>query len=314
MTSLLISQPDLPVHETPPGHPERPERMLAIASALSDPAFKSLRRETAESADLWLEAGVHSDAYLARLQAVRPAAGLAQIDADTWISPGSLNAVAAGLGAGLRALEAVMCGQVDNAFCAIRPPGHHAERDAPMGFCLVNSVAIVARIAQKQYGVERVGIVDFDVHHGNGTQEIFQADSSVFYASSHQIPLYPGTGKADETGVGNILNVPLAEGSGGAEMRAAYEAQVLPALAEFCPDLLLISAGFDAHRRDPLAGLNWIGDDFAWLTGKLLDLADTSCKGRVVSLLEGGYDLEGLAEGVAQHVHMMSHGVAMRTG
>lgn len=313
MTSLLISQPDMPIHQTPPGHPERPDRMLAVAAALSDPVFKSLRRETAESADLLLEAGVHSDAYLAKLQALRPAEGLAQIDADTWISPGSLNAVAAGLGAGLRALEAVMKGEVRNAFCAIRPPGHHAERETPMGFCLVNSVAIVARMAQKQYGLERVAIVDFDVHHGNGTQDIFQADSSVFYASTHQMPLYPGTGSPSETGVGNILNVALSEGTGGLEMREAYESQVLPALTEFNPDLLLISAGFDAHQRDPLAGLNWIGEDFAWVTGKLLDVADQKCGGRVVSLLEGGYDLEGLAESVAQHMHMLSHGEALKT-
>lgn len=313
MTSLLISQPETPVHETPQGHPERPERMLAVQAALGLDVFKSLVRETAESADLLLEAGVHSDAYLAKLQALRPAEGLAQIDADTWISPGSLNTVAAGLGAGLRALDAVITGEVNNAFCAIRPPGHHAERETPMGFCLVNSIAIVARIAQRQHGVERVAIVDFDVHHGNGTQDIFQDDPSVFYASSHQMPLYPGTGAASETGVGNILNVPLDSDTGGDAMRAAYDRLILPAVEAFNPDLLLISAGFDAHHRDPLAGLNWTGEDFAWVTGRLLDVADQKCGGRVVSMLEGGYDLEGLAEGVAQHVHMLSHGVALKT-
>ncbi len=311
MTSLLISQPETPIHETPEGHPERPERLLAVEAVLSEPEFKDLKRETADSVDLWLEAGVHSDAYLARLQALRPAAGLTQIDADTWISPGSLSAVAAGLGAGLRGLEAVMAGEVQNAFCAVRPPGHHAERETPMGFCLVNSIAIVARIAQRQYGVQRVAIVDFDVHHGNGTQDIFQHDGSVFYGSSHQMPLYPGTGAANETGVGNVVNVPLAEDTGGAEMRTAYSDIILPAVEAFAPDILLISAGFDAHHRDPLAGLNWTGDDFAWITGKLMDLADRTCGGRIVSMLEGGYDLEGLAEGVAQHVHMLSHGEAL---
>lgn len=286
--------------------------MLAVAAALELPPLAGLLRETAESADLWLEAGVHSDDYLARLQALRPASGLSQIDADTWISPGSLDAVAAGLGAGLRALEAVIGGEAQNAFCAVRPPGHHAERETPMGFCLVNSIAIIARIAQRQYGLERVAIVDIDVHHGNGTQDIFQNDSSVFYASSHQMPLYPGTGAADEIGVGNILNVPLDGGTDGAEMRAAYETLILPAVADFKPDLLLISAGFDAHARDPLAGLNWNGEDFAWVTGKLMDVADQACGGRIISMLEGGYDLEGLAEGVAQHVHMLSHGEALK--
>jgi len=302
MTCLLISQPDAPVHETPEGHPERPERLLAVEAVLGEPEFDELKRETADSIDLWLDAGVHSDAYLARLQALRPAAGLTQVDADTWISPGSLTAVAAGLGAGLRGLQAVMAGEVQNAFCAIRPPGHHAERETPMGFCLVNSIAIVARIAQRQHGVERVAIVDFDVHHGNGTQDIFQSDGSVFYASSHQMPLYPGTGAASETGVGNIVNVPLSGGSGGADMRAAYSDMILPAVEAFAPDLLLISAGFDAHHRDPLAGLNWTGEDFAWVTGQLMDVADQSCGGRIVSMLEGGYDLDGLAESLAAHL------------
>lgn len=313
MTTLLITQPDEPIHETPQGHPERPERLQAVLKALEHVQFDDLQRETAEAADLLLEAGVHSDDYLAGLQAARPAAGLAQIDGDTWISPGSLNAVAAGLGAGLRALDAVMLGEVDNAFCAIRPPGHHAERETPMGFCLVNSIAIVARMAQKLHGVERVAIVDFDVHHGNGTQDIFQNDPSIFYASSHEMPLFPGTGAANETGVGNICNVPLESGSDGVEMREAYEMVILPRLQKFAPDLLLVSAGFDAHHRDPLANLNWTGEDFAWVTGKLLDFAGHNCGGRVVSMLEGGYDLEGLAEGARQHVSMLSHGVAAKT-
>lgn len=310
MTTLLMTQPESPIHQVPQGHPERPERLEAVLAVLEAEPFKDLKREVAEPVDLWLEAGVHSDAYLAKLQAARPAAGLTQLDADTWISPGSLNAVAAGLGAGLRALEAVMGGEADNAFCAIRPPGHHAERETPMGFCLVNSIAIVARMAQKQYGVSRVAIVDFDVHHGNGTQDIFQGDADVFYASSHQAPLYPGTGAMDETGVGNICNVPLSPASGGAEMREAYEGIILPKLEAFGPELLLISAGFDAHKRDPLANLNWAGEDYAWVTGRLLDVADKACGGRVVSMLEGGYDLEGLAEGVAHHVHIMSHGTS----
>jgi acetoin utilization deacetylase AcuC-like enzyme len=202
----------------------------------------------------------------------------------------------------------VALGEVDNAFCVVRPPGHHAEIERPMGFCLINTIAVVAREAQRKFGAERVAIVDFDVHHGNGTEDIFKADVSVFYGSSHQMPLYPGTGAASMTGVGNICNAPLPSRSGGAEMRAAYEDKILPALEEFRPDFLLISAGFDADFRDPLAQLEWRPEDFAWVTAQLADVAARVCGGRIVSMLEGGYDLEGLRTGAAAHVSaLMGH-------
>jgi acetoin utilization deacetylase AcuC-like enzyme len=302
MTTLLVSQRNFESHVTPHGHPERADRIRAIEEALSSEAFAGLVRRDAPYADLTLAELVHSDTYLARLRAARPAEGIGQIDEDTFISSGSLDAAATALGGALMALEAVVLGEADNAFCAIRPPGHHAEIEQPMGFCLINSVAVVAREAQRKHGAERVAIVDFDVHHGNGTQDIFKDDGSVFYASSHQWPLYPGTGSPGETGVGNIVNATLSAGSDGEEMRAAYEQRILPALEAFAPDLLLISAGFDADYRDPLAQLRWKPDDFAWVTGRLMEIAGRKCGNRIVSLLEGGYDRNGLASGVAAHV------------
>jgi acetoin utilization deacetylase AcuC-like enzyme len=308
MSTLLVSQPNFESHVTPSGHPERAERIRAIEEALARPRFDRLARREAVAADVSLAELVHGPAYLKRLRDARPAEGIGRIDEDTFISSGSLDAVSTGLGGALLALDAVLLGEVDNAFCAIRPPGHHAERDTPMGFCLVNTIAVVAREAQRKYGAERVAIVDFDVHHGNGTQDIFEADGSVFYASSHQMPLYPGTGSPRETGVGNIVNAALAPNSGTEAMRAAYDERILPALRAFSPDLLLISAGFDADYRDPLAQLNWEDDDFAWVTGRLLDVAGEVCDNRVVSLLEGGYDRGGLAAGAAAHVAMLLDG------
>jgi acetoin utilization deacetylase AcuC-like enzyme len=242
---------------------------------------------------------------LQQLARIRPAEGIARIDEDTFISSGSLDAAATALGAGLLALEEVALGSVRNAFCAVRPPGHHAEKHRPMGFCLVNTIAVVAREAQRKFGAERVAIVDFDVHHGNGTEDIFQADETVFYGSTHQMPLYPGTGAPGFTGVGNICNAALAPGSGGKEMREAYEDRIFPALEAFRPDFLLISAGFDADYRDPIGGLNWRPEDFAWVTTRLCELADRLCEGRIVSMLEGGYDRQGLATGVAAHVESL---------
>ena len=308
MTTLLVSQPNFESHVTPTGHPERADRIRAVEEALSRRGFAKLIRKDAVAGDLSLAELVHSADYIARLRAARPAEGIGMVDEDTFISSGSLDATATALGAGLIALDAVLLGEADNAFCAIRPPGHHAEIDRPMGFCLVNTIAIVAREAQRKYGAERVAIVDFDVHHGNGTQDIFAMDASVFYGSSHQMPLYPGTGAARETGDGNIANAPLPPNSGGAEMREAYTTRILPALREFRPDLLLISAGFDADHRDPLAQLNWMPEDFAWVTGKLMDEADQLCAGRMISLLEGGYDRAGLSAGVTNHVAMLLDG------
>ncbi len=312
MTTLLVSQPNFADHQTPQGHPERADRIRAVEDALSRPRFDRLVRRDAPSGDLTLAELVHDDRYLALLRDARPAEGIRQLETDTYIAGGSMDAASTGLGGALAALRAVLLGEADNAFCAIRPPGHHAEISRPMGFCLINTAAIVAREAQRKYGAERIAIIDFDVHHGNGTQDIFKADPSVFYASSHQMPLYPGTGSPKETGVGNICNVPLAPGSGRDAMREAYLGSILPALVDFGPDLILLSAGFDAHQRDPLAQLQWEGGDFSWLTGKLMDVADRACGNRIVSLLEGGYDLKGLAEGVSHHVAMLMDGAVGR--
>ena len=308
MTTLLVSQPNFADHRTPPGHPERADRIRAVDQVLAGEAFGALLRRNAPYGDLMLAELVHDADYLNRLRSARPAEGIGQLDSDTFISDGSLDTIATGLGGALAALDAVLLGEADNGFCAIRPPGHHAEIANPMGFCLINTIAITAREAQRKYGADRVAIVDFDVHHGNGTQDIFKDDPSVFYASSHQMPLYPGTGHPNEKGVGNIVNVALREGSGGAAMREAYTDIILPALEDFAPDLLLISAGFDAHRLDPLAQLEWVDEDYAWLTAQLMDVAERRCANRIVSLLEGGYDLEGLAGGVSRHVTTLLQG------
>ena len=305
MATLLVSERNFESHVTPPGHPERPDRIRAVEEALSRERFDRLVRRDAPSGDLSLATLVHDESYLGILTRARPAEGIGRIDEDTFISSRSLEAVATALGGGLAALEAVALGEARNAFCAVRPPGHHAERHRPMGFCLINTIAIVARETQRKFGAERVAIVDFDVHHGNGTEDIFQADETVFYGSSHQMPLYPGTGNPDFTGVGNICNAALPAGSGTEAMREAYDTRILPALEAFRPDFLLISAGFDADYRDPLAGLNWHPEDFAWLTGRLMEVAGRVCEGRIVSMLEGGYDRQGLATGVAAHVEML---------
>lgn len=308
MTTLLVSQPNFDDHLTPQGHPERADRIRAVNDALSASQFDALLRRDAPYGDLNLLELVHHPDYLAALRDARPAEGMRQLDGDTYISGKSLDVLATGLGGALAALDAVVMGEADNAFCAIRPPGHHAEIEAAMGFCLINTIAITAREAQRKYGADRIAIVDFDVHHGNGTQDIFKDDPSVFYASSHQMPLFPGTGHPRETGMGNIVNVALQAHSDGAAMREAYRDIILPALDNFAPDLLLISAGFDAHRLDPLAQLEWEDEDFAWVTGKLMDVAGKRCAYRIVSLLEGGYDLKGLSGGVSQHVATLLNG------
>ena len=302
MATLLVSQRNFESHVTPAGHPERPDRIRAIEEALSPYEFPLLERRDAPAGDLSLVDLVHAPGYLQRLAQIRPAEGMAQIDEDTFISSGSLDAVATALGAGLTALESVALGEVENAFCAVRPPGHHAERERPMGFCLIDTVAILAREAQRKFGAERVAIIDFDVHHGNGTQDIFYNDPTVFYGSTHQMPLFPGSGARTERGAGNICNAPLSARSGKDEMQAAYLETVLPALEAFKPDFLFVSAGFDADYRDPLAQLNWRPEDFSWITLKLRELANRACGGRIVSILEGGYDRQGLATGVAAHV------------
>ena len=308
MTTLIVSQTNGEKHVTPKGHAECFARLEAIEKALAQPQFAALKREDAQPGDLSLAELVHSKSVMDTIRDTRPAEGIGQIDSDTFVSSTSLEASATALGGGLRALEAVILGEANNAFVAARPPGHHAEHDRSMGFCLVNTIAIMARQAQRLHGAERVAIVDFDVHHGNGTQDIFQDDPSVFYASSHQMPLFPGTGAPSETGVGNITNAALKPGTDGSMMREAYRERILPALDAFGPDIILISAGFDAERRDPLAQLEWVGDDFAWLTGKLMDIAAKRCSNRLVSMLEGGYDLGGLASGVSAHIGMLLTG------
>jgi acetoin utilization deacetylase AcuC-like enzyme len=236
------------------------------------------------------------------IAAAAPEAGFAYLDGDTSMSPGSLSAVLHAMGSARRAVTAVMQGAVANAFVASRPPGHHAERETAMGFCLFNTVAVAARLVQKA-GAERVAIVDWDVHHGNGTQDIFWADRDVLFVSSHEMPLYPGTGAPSERGEHDtIVNVAFRAGDGGETFREAYEARVFPRLLQHAPDLILISAGFDAHRRDPLANMRLEAEDYAWATRRIMEIAEKTCGGRIVSLLEGGYDLEGLSTSVSAHV------------
>lgn len=309
MSSLLITQPHGLEHVTPPGHPESADRLRRLNKVFALPQFADIDRKEAACAGLEFALEVHPKAYIDQLKTLRPVEGMSQIDGDTYISKESLGAVMTAMGAGLDALDEVLAERNQNAFCAIRPPGHHAERDAPMGFCLVNTIAIVARIAQ-QKGLERIAIVDFDVHHGNGTQDIFYHDKNVLYASTHQMPLFPGTGAKNETGAGNIFNAPLREGTDGTDMKQAYKEVILPAINNFNPDIILVSAGFDADHRDPLAGLKWVPNDFAWITGKLMDIAGKRCDDRIISLLEGGYDLDGLGQGVAAHLSMLAHGVS----
>jgi len=309
MSTLLITHPACLEHLTPMGHPERPDRLRAIERILEDERFQTLAREQAPAAPLESIALCHPMDYIESIRDASPKDGLVRLDADTSMSPGSFEAALRAAGGALRAVDEVMDQSIANAFVATRPPGHHAETAVPMGFCLFNNVAIAARHAQSQHGAERVAIVDVDVHHGNGTQEIFWSDPTVMYCSTHQMPLYPGTGAVTERGEhGTIVNAPLRPGDGGDRFRQAVETVILPRLREFRPDLIIMSAGFDAHMRDPLANLNLLEPDFAWATQKVMEIADQSAQGRLISVLEGGYDLEGLARSVAAHVTALMHG------
>ena len=303
MTTALFHHPASLAHATPQGHPERPDRIRAVERALSTEAFSELDRRLAPEATIELLALAHPAEWVARLIAAAPEHGLVQVDADTIMSPGTLEAALRGAGGAAAAVDAVMSGEVRNAFSAMRPPGHHAERTRAMGFCFFNSAAVAARHAQAAHGAERVAIVDFDVHHGNGTQDIFWSDPTVMYASTHEMPLYPGTGAARERGDHDtIVNAPLPAGADGTMFRTAMEARILPRLDQFRPDLVIVSAGFDAHHRDPLADLRLTESDFAWVTEQLMTIADRHAGGRLVSVLEGGYDLQALGASVAAHV------------
>ncbi|MEM1428129.1 MAG: histone deacetylase family protein [Pseudomonadota bacterium] len=304
MATALFSHSDCLGHITPDGHPERVARLEAVAEGLA--RFDDLVRRDAPLADRGELLRCHPDSYVAEIEASIPSFGSRALDADTHVMAGSWNAALRAVGALGAAVDAVMAGDVANAFCAIRPPGHHAERETPMGFCLFGSVAIAAKRALDLHGLSRVAVVDFDVHHGNGTQDLLWNEGRTLFVSSHQMPLWPGTGDIHETGAyGNVINVPLPPGTGSTGFRRAYEGQVLPALEEFAPELILISAGFDAHADDPLAQMALLEQDFAWVTERICDVADTAAGGRVVSALEGGYDLAALAASVAAHVEVL---------
>ena len=291
-------------HFTPPGHPERVDRLRAVEDGVR--SLQVTRRE-APLAALDEVTRCHPRAYADRIAAAIPAAGWAQVDGDTYLSPGSLEAALRAVGGAGAAVDAVLAGEARTAFVACRPPGHHAETATAMGFCLFGTVAIAAKRALDHHGLARVAIVDFDVHHGNGTQDLLWDERRSMFASSHQMPLYPGSGSPREVGAhGQIVNVPLREGSGGAAMRAAYEAQIFPRLADWAPELILISAGFDAHADDPLAGLEWQAEDYGWLTTRICEIAADCAGGRVVSCLEGGYDLGALTASVAAHVGVLA--------
>ena len=303
MTTHLFSHFSYALHDTGPHHPERPDRVRAILDALDDQSFAGLRRLVAPSADRAALLRVHPSRYIDAIEAAGPAQGRVYLDADTVMSAKSYEAIMHSAGGAVAAADAVMCGESDNAFVAMRPPGHHAGMASPMGFCFFNNAAIAARHAKAVHGAERVAILDFDVHHGNGTQEIFWLDPSVLYASTHQMPLFPGTGGSNECGEhGNIVNAPLSAGDGGTQFREAVESRILPRIDDFRPDLIILSAGFDAHEYDPLGGLKLVESDFVWITEAAMEIAARHAKGRIVSVLEGGYDLEGLSRSAAAHV------------
>jgi len=308
MTTRLYTHPLCVEHLTPPGHPERPDRIRALDEVFAKPEFDALERIEAPIGDAAYYELAHPKDFLEKIENKIPTEGLTVVDADTSASPKSWEVVKRVTGASMDAVDSVFEGTCDNAFVSMRPPGHHAEKTTAMGFCLVNNIAIAARYAQEKYGAERVAIVDFDVHHGNGTQDIFYDDPSVLFASSHQMPLYPGSGALNDTGAGNIFNAPLSEGDDGSKFKEAFRERILPAIENFAPDFLMISAGFDAHHRDPLAGLNLVEDDFDWVTGKLMEISGQYCNNRLVSLLEGGYDLEGLALSASAHVKRLMNG------
>ena len=309
VTTLVISHPACLAHDMGEGHPERPDRLRAVERAFESEVFQMLARDVAPRADLSAIERVHPKEYIDAIRAATPKQGLTEIDQDTSMSPGTYEAALRSAGGAVFAVDEVMRGKVRNAFVATRPPGHHAEVATPMGFCFFNNAAIAARHAQAAHGAERVAIVDFDVHHGNGTQHIFWDDPTVIYGSTHEMPLYPGTGAVGERGEHDqIVNAPLRAGDTGETFREAMDVVILPRIEAFSPDLIIISAGFDAHRRDPLGNLNFVEADYSWATRRLMEIARRKSGERVVSVLEGGYDLQGLARSVAAHVTALMEG------
>lgn len=289
-------------HDPGPAQPESPARLRAVLQALDHDRFAAIDRVEAPRATREQLLRVHTPEHVERILAIAPDEGTVRLDEDTLMSPGSAEAALRAAGAVVAAVDAVLGSDGGQAFCAVRPPGHHATPDRAMGFCLFNNVAVGAAHAIAEYGLKRVAIADFDVHHGNGTQDIFAREPRVLFISSHQMPLYPETGRADERGVGNIVNAPLSPGDGSYEFRELWESTLLPKLHAFKPQLLLISAGFDAHRNDPLADLRLGSEDYAWITQRLVDVARAHAQGRVVSTLEGGYNLLALSTSAAAHV------------
>jgi acetoin utilization deacetylase AcuC-like enzyme len=303
VATIVYAHPDGLTHVTPPGHPECVDRLLAVERGLSGLPVIRAEAPLADEAEVLR---CHPPAYLAKVRRAVPTEGWVALDGDTILSPGSLNAALRAVGGITAAVDAVMAGEAQSAFVAARPPGHHAETATAMGFCLFGTVAIAAKRLLDHHGLSRVAIVDFDVHHGNGTQDLLWDEARVLFASTHQMPLYPGTGSAAERGAhGQILNHPLRPSTGSAAMRTAYDQHILPALDAYAPEFILISAGFDAHEADPLAALNWQTEDYAWLTRRLCDIADAHAHGRIVSTLEGGYDLAALQASVAAHVGVL---------
>ena len=301
--TLFITHPDMLAHDTGQGHPERSARLAAVLDAIKD-ADLSLDRREAMEAEVEALIRVHPEAHVQSILDASPASGVVALDPDTVLSPGSVRAGRLAAGAAIQAVRAVAAGETSRAFAAVRPPGHHAEPDKAMGFCLFSNVAIAAREAQA-LGLSKVAVIDFDVHHGNGTQAAFENDASLFLGSIHQMPLYPGTGAADETGVGNIVNAPVPPHAAREAWRATFAGGLMPALDAFDPDLVIISAGFDAHRRDPLAHQSLEAEDFAWATRAVIEVARARCGGKVVSSLEGGYDLNGLGLSAVAHLRAL---------
>ena len=302
MSTAVITHKDCFDHVTPPGHPEQVARLDAVLTALEALDVQQVTAPLAADDDI-LRA--HPKSHVESIKAAAPVEGWRSLDADTHMSVGTLAAAYRAAGGVVKAVDMVLGGEVGNAFAAVRPPGHHAERETAMGFCFFGSVAIAAKHALDHHGLNRVAILDFDVHHGNGTQDLVEDDPRILFCSSHQSPLYPGTGAAHETGVGNVLNVPLPDGTGSVAFRKAWDDIVFPRVDAFQPELILVSAGFDAHQDDPLAGMMLKTDDFAWITRRICALADLHCAGRVVSALEGGYDLDALGASVAAHVGVL---------